>query len=234
MKRFYKLVSTEKTDSGWLINLDGKAVKTPLGAPLTGPNEAVANLMLAEWSAQEDDINPETMPITQIITTAIDRVSTERAEIERQVLAYLDTDMICYRAEQPEHYVLRQKEAWDPWLDWFENLTGDRLEVTTGLQALTQSSKNNQHVSDYIKSLDLHKFTVFQILVSISGSIVLAMAFMAEEFDTGTLFDLSHVEDLLRSEIYNEDFYGVAPTQDRKWNATKRDFKAINDILQHL
>lgn len=234
MKRFYKLVSLSKTDLGWNILLDGKPVKTPLGTPLYAPTEALATLMQAEWSAQGETINPESMPITQIVTTGIDRVANEREEIERQVQAYINTDMICYHAEQPEHYALRQKEAWVPWIDWFETKTGERLETTTDLSALTQSDKNNQYVSDYIKSLDMWHFTLLQILVSITGSVVLSMAFMAKEFDKDRLFDLSHVEDLLKSELYNEDFYGVAPTQDRKWNATKCDFQAIEQILDSL
>jgi len=57
---------------------------------------------------------------------------------------------------------------------------------------------------------------------------------MKNELDTDTLFNVSHVEDLLKSEIYNEDFYGVAPTQDKKWNATKRDFRAIKNIIDAL
>ena len=234
MKRFYTLVSTSQNPSGWSVDLDGKSIKTPLGTVLCAPTEALANLMLEEWSAQVDEIKPDTMPITQIVTTAIDRVGKERAEIERQALAYLHTDMICYRADQPESYVKRQDVAWTPWVDWFETQTGDRLKTTTSLIAITQSDKNNQHVSDYIKALDLYSLTIFQLLVSITGSIVLSMAFMAKEFDTSTLFDLSHVEDLLKSEIYNEDFYGIAPTQERKWGATKKDFAAIQQIMECL
>lgn len=234
MKRFYKLVSFAKYNNGWKILLDGKSVKTPLGTELHAPTESLATLMLEEWNAQTENINPETMPITQIITTGIDRVTNERSEIERQVQAYINTDMVCYYAEQPEHYAQRQKDAWTPWLNWFEQQTGDRLETTTGLSALTQSEKNNQYVSDYIKELDIWHFTAFQILVSITGSIVLSMAFMAQKFDTDTLFNLSHVEDLLRSELYNEDFYGIAPTQDKKWTATKRDFNAIQQIINSL
>ena len=234
MKRFYNLVSIANTQEGWTILLDGKTIKTPLGHILYAPTEGLATRMMEEWSAQEEDITPETMPISQIITTALDRVAKERDEIERQVVAYINTDMICYRAEQPQHYVDRQQEAWNPWVDWFQKQTGERLETTTALSALTQSDKSIQYVSDYIKKLDTWRFTAFQILVSITGSIVLPMAFMAKEIDTTELFNLSHVEDLLRSEIYNEDFYGTAPTQDKKWNAIKRDFKAIKTILDHL
>jgi chaperone required for assembly of F1-ATPase len=41
MKRFYKLVSTKKTADGWVIQLDGKTVKTPSGQELAAPSRAL-------------------------------------------------------------------------------------------------------------------------------------------------------------------------------------------------
>ncbi len=234
MKRFYKLVSVSKADTGYSIDLDGKNVKTPLGTHLRAPTKALATLMQAEWSAQKDLIVPDSMPITQIITTALDRVTRDREEIKIQLLAYLDTDMICYRTEHPELYAQRQSDAWDPWLDWFEKKTGERLKTTTALLALTQSEINNRYVSKYSDDLDLWHFTLFQLLVSTTGSVVLSLAFMDRELDTDTLFTLSHVEDLLKSEIYNEDFYGIDPIQDKKWATTQQDFQAISQILENL
>ncbi len=234
MKKFYKEASSKKSEDGYTILLDNKPVKTPLGRELSSPTQPLADLMCKEWEEQVEDIVPDSMPINQIITTALDRVANDREEIARQVLAYLDTDMICYRADQPENYAIRQKEAWDTWINWFDELTGEKLETTTALIAIKQSSNNNQFVSNYIKGLALYKFTVFQLLVSITGSIILSMAFMHRKLDTTELFNLSHVEDLLRSEIYNEDFYGTDPIQERKWNVTKKDFTAIDQILKNL
>ncbi len=234
MKRFYKHVAVLQTPSGYSITLDGTDIKTPLRVPLEAPTHPLALLMQEEWESQGDTINHETMPITQIITTALDRVHKDRSEIEKNVLAYLDTDMICYRAEQPETYSRRQAGAWNPWIDWFEEKTGDRLLTTTALTALKQSEKNIEYTSEYINNLDLWNFTLFQLLVSITGSVVLSMAFMEKQIDSEALFDLSHVEDLLKSEIYNEDFYGLDTTQERKWNITKRDFIAVRKILETL
>jgi len=63
MKRFYNLVSVTNTQEGWTILLDGKTIKTPLQNVLYAPTQALANLMMQEWIDQEDDINPETMPL---------------------------------------------------------------------------------------------------------------------------------------------------------------------------
>ena len=138
MKRFYKLVSTEKVGGGFYILLDGKPVKTKSGAHLLASNEAIANRLMQEWAAQEEHILPNTMPFTQIINTIIDRVSVERDVMSAAVLKYLDTDLICYFADEPEALVKLQKDKWQPWLDWFEGKFDCKLKTTTDLAALTQ------------------------------------------------------------------------------------------------
>ena len=116
MKRFYKLVSTNKTAEGWAIHLDGKPVKTPIRTTLIAPNEALANELVREWAAQEETIDPETMPLTQILSTQIDRVRVQRAAMSTEILKFLNTDLLCYRApkDQPPGQLERQAEIWDP------------------------------------------------------------------------------------------------------------------------
>jgi len=82
MNRFYTLVSTHKTEGGYEIHLDGRPVKTPLKKVLLAGNEGVANALQAEWAAQDDEIKPDSMPLTQIISTQIDRIGQERETIQ--------------------------------------------------------------------------------------------------------------------------------------------------------
>ena len=42
-KRFYKDVATVAVDAGWQIQLDGRAVKTPVGSDLLMPTAALAS-----------------------------------------------------------------------------------------------------------------------------------------------------------------------------------------------
>lgn len=111
MKRFYKMVSSKKTDEGYAIQLDGKIVNTPLGQTMAALTEALADAIVLEWAAQEDKIKPETMPLTQILTTRIDK-TRDRGAITEAVMKYLDTDLVCYWAKEPEALAKRQKEVW--------------------------------------------------------------------------------------------------------------------------
>ena len=58
MKRFYREVAVEESGGGWRITLDGRAIKTAVGAPQIVPTRPLAEALAAEWAAQGDEIDP--------------------------------------------------------------------------------------------------------------------------------------------------------------------------------
>src|SRR6202043_1277650 len=81
MKRFYKEVGV--ADRG--ILLDGKALRTPRGAALVLPTDALAEAVADEWRAQGDEIVPSEMPLTKLANTAIDGVVPRRDEVIAEI-----------------------------------------------------------------------------------------------------------------------------------------------------
>lgn len=234
MKRFYTLVSTEKQPEGYAILLDGKPVKTPLKKELLAPNENIANAIQMEWADQEDDITPDTMPLTQILSTRIDRVGQERQTIEATLLKYLDTDLLCYRAEQPPELLKAQEESWNPHLKWFEEKFGCPLKTTNNLAALTQDKKAHDAVSAHVSALDDDYFTILQLVSALVGSVVLGLHALERQLDADALFAAARVEEGFKAKIYNEDFYGQDPAQEKKDNVTRAELNAALDYLSHL
>lgn len=231
MKRFYKLVSTASGAGGFSVQLDGRSVKTPAGNILQTTHEKLANALVLEWAGQGEHILPDTMPLTQLLSTRIDRIATMREEISRQTLNYLDTDLLCYRAEKPPGLPERQAQSWDPWLQWFEKQFGVSLKTTTELQALQQDRAAHEKVAAYVKGLGDDPFNVLQLVTSVSGSLILALAFVKGEMDTQTLFDAFHVEEHFKAEIYNEALHGQDPAQEKKDKALLRDLSAAHEYL---
>ncbi|MAF98951.1 MAG: ATP12 chaperone family protein [Micavibrio sp.] len=237
MKKFYKLVSTLKDDAanGWHVMLDKRPVKCPSGATLLAPSEDMAFAIAAEWSAQQETIIPDSMPITQILTTCLDRVARERAAMESAVLKYIDTDLICYRAgDEPPGQREAQEQAWDKWVDWFEEHFDSRLETTSAITALNQPPLAHQLVASYIADLDDHHFTAFQLAVSASGSLVLGLAFIKHAITPEDLFAAAHVEEDFKGKIYDQEKYGLDPMEQSKRDAMMRDLKAAHRYLQLL
>lgn len=52
---------------GYLIQLDGKTIKTPLRHPLCVPGEMLASAVANEWHMQSNEINTATMPLVSFL-----------------------------------------------------------------------------------------------------------------------------------------------------------------------
>lgn len=231
MKRFYKLVSTHQTQNGFEIHLDGRAVKTPMRETLNAPTQGLANAIMEEWAAQGDDITPDTMPITQILSTRLDRVAHERGAMEPLILAYLDTDLVCYRTEKPDELRARQDKMWGVSLSWFEAQYGGVLKITDGLAALSQAPVLHDAVGKFVKSLDDDYFTILQLVCAASGSLVLALAFVNGAVDEDHIFEAVRIEESYKAEIYDAEKYGPDPAQEKKDKALLRDLNAAAQYL---
>jgi chaperone required for assembly of F1-ATPase len=233
MKRFYKLVSIDKGAQGYAVHLDGRPVKTTGGKILSAHSENLANALQREWAAQENTIKPQTMPLTQILNTQLDQVAVNREAMSKEVLKYFDTDLLCYRAgPQPEGQAEAQVQAWDPWLKWFEKRFGFKLETTTALTALHQPQGAHEAVKSYVQALSDAQFTVLQIVVPLSGSLILGLAFVEQAIDPETLFAAIRVEENFKAKIYNEEFYGPDPAQGKKDQAIRADLEAAEQYLK--
>ncbi|MGO8189856.1 ATP12 family protein, partial [Rhizobium leguminosarum] len=77
---------------------------------LAVPTEALGRLVTAEWKAQGEEINPVSMPVTRLVNTALDGVAANAQAIFEDILRFSSSDLICYRAEEPELLVERQAE----------------------------------------------------------------------------------------------------------------------------
>ena len=80
-KRFYKQVTVEARDGGFVVLLDGRVLKTPKKQPLIIDTEARAQLVAAEWDAQVDEINPSLMPCTRMMNVACEQTPTRRDDL---------------------------------------------------------------------------------------------------------------------------------------------------------
>jgi chaperone required for assembly of F1-ATPase len=234
MKRFYKLVSTREESGGFSILLDGKPVKTVGKKTLLAPRRALADALMEEWAAQTDKIDPHTMPLTQIINTKIDRIPHERAAMTKILLEYLDTDLVCYRADYPPELADMQAKIWNPHLAWFAKKFGASLQTTTKLEALKQSEVAHAAVQKFMAALDDDHFTILQLVTALSGSLVLALAFTEQVITPEQVLEAARIEERYKAAIYDEAKYGPDPAQEKKDKATFRDLQAAQKFLDSI
>lgn len=206
LKRFYKHAAAAPVDGGFAVQLDGKGVKTPAGKPLVVPFQSLAQAMAEEWEAQVTEIHPSTMPLTQLASTALDRVGPERPVILEQLRAYGGTDLLCYRAELPVDLVQRQARQWQPWLDWARKTLGADLTVTEGIIAIDQPAVALDALAAKLDAYDVWTLTAVQSACAASGSLVLALALGERQLNGQQVFDLSQLDETFQIEKWGEDY----------------------------
>lgn len=228
------MVSVEQADSGFTVLLDGKSVKTPAKKTLLLPNKSLAMLVVEEWAAQIDEIDPKSMRVMQIAVTAQDYVAANRADIESLILRYIETDLLCYQVDQPAALSLRQQEKWGAMLNWFNQETGIDLKVKTDLMALSIPQADLDKAKTIMSNMSDHLFAVFQLAVSLTGSFVLAYALIKQTTTVAKLFESAKLEELFTIEVYDLEKHGPDPIQGKEFEAFKQELEACDIFLKNL
>lgn len=229
MKRFHEQAGAVVVEGGFAVQLDGRGVKTPAGRKLEVPTEALALAIAAEWDAQDGDIKPHTMPLTQLASTALDRVGPERAAITGQMLAYAGTDLLCYRAQSPADLVEKQTAAWQPLLDWSRTHLDAGLVTTTGLIAVEQPPQAMAALHARLDSYDLWRLSAVQAACAATGSLVLALALAEGRIDGQHCFAASMVDETHQIALWGDD----AEAAERR-ALLERDILAAAELLTLL
>jgi chaperone required for assembly of F1-ATPase len=226
MKRFYKTVSVT-ADRG--IALDNRSVKTPAKAPLLLPNAALAEAVAEEWRAQEDVVNPHAMPITGLANAAIDRVAPDTARFAAGLAAYGESELLCYRAAEPPALVARQDSVWNPVLDWARARFDVSFTLVTGIMHQPQPDETLARLSHAVAAYDAWALAPLNPVVTISGSLVLALAVAERHIIPDAAFDIAHLDELWQAEQWGEDYFA---TQTR--DAHRADFLSACRFLDLL
>ena len=205
MKRIYDHVAVSVMTDGVSVTLDGKTVKTPARRPLILPNELLAGAVAREWRAQGETIEPDTMPLMRLAATAIDRVADHRHAVIDEIVAYGETDLLCYRAVEPADLKARQAEGWQPLLDWCAEQYGARLHVAEGVIATPQESVALEALRAAVDEYDSFSLAALHTITAACGSLVIALALSEKHIDAFTSWRLSRIDESFQAEHWGID-----------------------------
>ncbi|WP_296426369.1 ATP12 family protein [Yoonia sp.] len=209
-KRFWKAATPVPCDGGHTVQLDGRPVKTPAKAALVVPTLAMAEAIAAEWDAQTTLVDPRTMPVTRGANAAIDKVRTQREEVITLLAEYGDSDLLCYRAEGPDGLIERQAGAWDPVLEWAAEALDVRLSVGVGVMHVTQDPAALARLTSELATLDDFALAAAHDLISITGSLILALAVTRAARPPEEIWLLSRIDEHWQIEQWGADDEGSA------------------------
>ncbi|PWC33761.1 ATP12 family protein [Azospirillum sp. TSO35-2] len=205
MKRFYKAAGVGETDGGFQVELDGRPVRSPAKAPLVFSSRTLAQGVADEWNAQDDRIDPHSMPLMQFSSTAVDLIPAKRAEIVEAVSAYAGTDLLCYRADHPQPLVDRQARLWQPLLDWAALQYDAPLTVCVGLMPKPQPDEALVALRRVVEATDDWYLSALQTATGVCGSIIVALALLEGRLSAEEAFEVSQLDETYQIEQWGED-----------------------------
>ena len=227
--RFYKGVAVDAADGFYRVLLDGKPVKTPGGALLALPTRALAHAIADEWQAQETTIQPQTMLLTKLANTAIDRVAPNPVNAREQLLAIVKGDVVCYRASSPSELVRQQELSWDPLIAWTSERFGASLCAAPSLAFVEQEQASLDALALALSRFDPFALSALYAAASLCGSLVIALALSDRKLDSEAAFAAANLD-----KIYQTERWGWDPQETAKTTAERAELNQISRFLELL
>lgn len=209
-RRFYRAVETAAREGGFAVLLDGKPVRTPAQAIFVAPTRALAAAVAAEWAAQDKTIEAATMPLWVLACRALDDVARARARTIDDVAGFARTDLLCYRAAHPVDLTARQRDRWQPLLDWAAREYDAPLKVTAGVVFQVQPEVALAALRRAVAAHDDRRLAALAQAARALGSLVLALALSKGRITGAEAVELSLLDELYQIEKWGDDPEAVA------------------------
>ena len=227
-KRFYAEAGVAEVADGFAVTVDGKPIRTPSGRQVVAPSREIADAIAAEWQAQQELLDPSTMPMTRfansVITAVVDRVEAVTDDIAK----YFQSDLLFYRAGHPEALVAREAAHWDPLLFWAAGTLGAHFILAEGIVHVRQPEAAVAAARAALPD-DPWSIAALHVITTLTGSALLALAFLRGVLDQDQVWAAAHVD-----EDWNGEKWGIDEEVAARRAVRLVDFSAAAGILRAL
>ena len=204
-KRTWLTTTVKPRGVSFEILLDDEFLQTPKKNKVLLPTKKLAQKVAEEWRRQKEIIDPTKMPYTRLANSALDTVKESFDTIVSDVLDYGDTDLVCYRADFPEDLVKLQNKHWNPILVWAKNQFKIDVKITNGINYKAQDPVQLRKLFREISSYNFFTLTGFYDLVTISGSLLIALAVYYRHVSLKRGFDISFLDEDWQRKKWGQD-----------------------------
>ncbi len=200
-KRFYRTASVGNDNS---VLLDGKPVRTPARRLLAAPDARIAQALAAEWDAQIEIIDPGAMPLTRLANAIIDAVAGDPQVVADEIADFLASDLVCYRAGEPEALIAYQAKHWDPVLAFARDKLGARFVLAQGVVFQAQPQEALAAARKAIPS-DPWQIGALSSITTLTGSALIALALAQGALTVQAAWDAAHADEDFQMQQWGKD-----------------------------
>lgn len=222
-------LTIEKNSDDFGLILKNKPLRTPAGNALAVPCLSLAEALVAEWQGQGEKVNKSLLALTPIACVAVDLALHNREALLADVVPYIDTDLVCYRAGDCPELLEQQAALLAPLVEWIKEQHGIILHTTTSVMPIAQPAGNQERLRNILVGFPPFKLAAFAVAVKPLGSAVLALALVERRILAEDAFRLAHLE-----ETYETEQWGADEEKEAYQAAKKKDVLAVGQFLSLL
>lgn len=205
MKRFYEDVSIGEAEGGWQVLLDQRGLKTVTGQEQIVPSKALAKALAREWADQGEEIDTTRFQMRDTADYAISHVAAQREETVSKLLAYGETDTLCYRADPEEALFNKQLQVWEPIVEGFEAREGVKLARAFGVMHKAQDEASLATLRSKLEGLDPFTLAGLELLASLAASLIIALEVLEPGSDPEQLWRAASLEEEWQADLWGRD-----------------------------
>jgi len=195
-KRFYKDVDVARVEEGFVVTLDGRQAQTAgHKVPVIVPVLSIAQAMAAEWAAQGTHIDPTTMPMVRLINSAVESGDVMTPAFRAEVIKFAASDLLIYRAENPQELVSEQEIKWDNVLEALARHFGVSFAPTVGILYREQPQETLDTLARVLEREGLIVATALVSITGLTGSGLLAIGLLHKLITPEQAWAAAHVDE---------------------------------------
>lgn len=211
---------------GYGIKINGLLKKTPHQNPLIFSTRQLAELYQEEFEKYQGKFPKDELLVQQLIYTALDLISFDRAAFVEDLLNYAPTDLLLYQAHYPQDLVALQKECWDPYLEWAGRLLS--MTFTPAFDFQTKAVDRSKLLS-FLETLDDFALSGFYTAVELSHSFILGLALIERKNSVSGICDAA-----LLHETYQQEMWGAAHEALQMKERLNREMSLVDSFFNAL
>jgi chaperone required for assembly of F1-ATPase len=148
------------------------------------------------------------MPLTRLANSIIDGVADKPQEVRDEVVKYLGSDLLLYRADGPEGLTERQAQAWDPVVRWAAEKLGARFIMVEGVVFAAQPEEAVAAAAKAIAT-GIWRLGATHSVTTLTGSALLALALAHGAISADDAWRAAHVDEDWQMEKWGRDSLAV-------------------------
>lgn len=210
-RRFYAQASLDERDGVFHLVLDGRPARTPARHPLALPSRALGEAVAAEWNGQAEVLDLARMPLTKLANTAIDGVAPQADAVRDDIARYAGSDLVCYRATEPDTLVAAQAGHWDPVLATARDMLGARFVLAGGLVYVAQPGPALDAVRRHLaEERSPSRLAALHVITTLTGSALIALVLANGRMEPDAAWNASLVDEHIQESRWGQDSEALA------------------------